>query len=76
MSRSNLHVTAHAHVTKIQLNEANRAIGVEFKNGEKFFRVLTNREIILSAGAVGSPHLLMLSGIGPKAQLENFGVKI
>ena len=54
-----------------------KAVGVEFaKNGGFQYTVSANKEVILSAGAINSPHLLMLSGIGPKEELENHHVGI
>lgn len=61
--RKNLHVSLWSHVTKILIDPiTKRAYGVEFiKNGVKK-QVLARREVILSAGAIGSPQLLMVSG--------------
>lgn len=76
-NRTNLHIVKHAHVQKILINDENIATGVEFlyKN-EKIIRVTNRKEVILSAGAVSSPQLLMLSGIGPKEILEKQNIKI
>ncbi|XP_059159189.1 glucose dehydrogenase [FAD, quinone]-like isoform X3 [Physella acuta] len=74
-SRSNLHVSTHSHVQKITI-EKNKATGVEvIKNGRKF-RVHAKKEVILSAGSVGSPQILMLSGIGPKTHLESLQIPV
>jgi choline dehydrogenase len=75
--RKNLHVALFSHVTKIIIDETTkRALGVELiRNGRKQ-AVYAKREVILSAGAIGSPHLLMLSGIGPREDLERVGVKV
>ena len=55
--------------------DGNRATGVEVESGgEKF--VLEGEEIILCAGAVGSPQLLMLSGVGPKDHLGGLGIPV
>lgn len=72
--RKNLHVIKMAHVTKVIIDEAppKRATGVEFvlQNGSKTkFLVKTSKEVILSAGSLNSPHLLLLSGIGPAKDL-------
>ncbi|KAL4219847.1 hypothetical protein ACF0H5_020258 [Mactra antiquata] len=75
MTRSNLHVVAEAHVTNIEF-DGQRASGVTFvRNGIKT-SVHANKEIILSAGAIGSPQILMLSGIGPKAHLEKLYIQV
>lgn len=75
MSRSNLHVSTHSHVTKILIAK-NKAVGVEYVcNGQKR-TVGTNKEVVLTAGAIGTAHLLLLSGIGPKEQLASIGVPL
>lgn len=75
--RKNLHIIKHAHVTKVTIDKHNTATGVEFtyKNAHKL-SVTAKKEVILSAGAVSSPHLLMLSGIGPKEHLEKFKIPV
>ncbi|ODM94676.1 Glucose dehydrogenase [FAD, quinone], partial [Orchesella cincta] len=76
LSRSNLHIYRFAHVNKIHLGKiSKRAFGLTYKRHgiERFVR--TKREIIISAGAIDSPKLLMLSGIGPKKHLESLGIK-
>jgi len=50
------------------------AYGVEFFRNNTLTQVRARKEVIVSAGAIGSPHLLMLSGIGPRRQLESFDV--
>lgn len=73
--RKNLHVAMKSQVTRILINPSTmRAYGVMFvRNGVRQI-VLARREVILSAGAVNSPQILMLSGIGPKEQLSMFGI--
>lgn len=75
LRRKNLNVTLNALVTKILINtETNRSYAVRFvKNGE-IFEATVRKEIIVSAGAINSAHLLMLSGIGPKNTLETFKI--
>ncbi|XP_046560481.1 alcohol dehydrogenase [acceptor]-like [Haliotis rubra] len=75
INRPNLHVLAHSHVTKIMI-ENKKAVGVEYVKDNRLYKVLASREVILSAGAIGSPQLLMLSGIGPKKHLEDKGIKV
>jgi choline dehydrogenase len=74
--RENLTIITKALVCKLNL-ENNKATGVCFKdNKNKIFNVKSNKEVILCAGAVGSPHILMLSGIGPKDHLESMGINL
>ena len=71
--RPNLDVHVHAHATKVLFNHHKRAIGVKFYRDGAEHSVFASREVILSAGAVNSPQLLMLSGIGPRHHLEELG---
>ncbi len=70
----NLTVRGNVFVRRILLRDL-RAVGVEAESGGEIFNVEAE-EVVLSAGALKSPHLLMLSGIGPKDQLEEFGVPL
>ncbi|MCV3739252.1 GMC family oxidoreductase N-terminal domain-containing protein [Rhizobium sp. TRM96647] len=71
--RANLEVRTHAHVTRL-LVESGRVTGVEcVTNGVKT-TVRTRREVILSAGAVNSPQIMMLSGIGDAQKLSALGI--
>ncbi|KAH9378462.1 hypothetical protein HPB48_017070 [Haemaphysalis longicornis] len=72
--RPNLHITLLSKATRV-LFEGKRAVGVEFERDADKMRVRARREVILSAGTIGSPHLLLLSGVGPRAQLEEFQVR-
>ena len=76
--RKNLHVLTNAHVTKVLLNNWEMtAHGVELIDKEGNKRVLkAKKEIILTAGAIGSPHILLNSGIGPKEDLAYFGMQV
>ncbi|KAG7174879.1 glucose dehydrogenase [FAD, quinone]-like [Homarus americanus] len=74
-ARPNLHVVLNAHVTHILFDEKN-AVGVRFEKEGKERSVLANREVVLSAGAVGSPHLLLLSGVGPAAHLYQHNIPV
>lgn len=63
--------------TKVLIDpETKTAYGVEFQRNGKLYRIRATKEVILSAGPIESPHLLMLSGIGPKTQLEHFGIPV
>ena len=73
--RSNLHVAINSFVTKLKIDNA-VAQGVSFIRNLRNQFVKANKEVIVSAGAVGSPQLLMLSGIGPKSHLEEFGIPV
>ncbi len=72
--RTNLTIITKAHTTRVLLEGVGgdlKALGVEYRDAKgKTCTAHAKREVILSAGAVGSPHLLMLSGIGPRRDLE------
>ncbi len=74
MQRKNLTVITGALVHKVLLEEK-KATGVAFEVKGKVQQVSANKEVILSAGSVGSPHLLQLSGIGDQAVLAKAGIK-
>ena len=73
--RSNLNIVVNAHVQKINFDN-NKAVGVNYYKGEKIHSVKANKEIILSAGSIGSPHILQVSGIGDSSKLRNLGIEI
>ncbi len=73
LSRPNLHVITGAHTTRIVL-QGKRAVGVEYMQGGKLQRIDADKEVLLCAGAIQSPQILMLSGIGPKAHLQSVGI--
>ena len=75
MKRANVTVMTHAHVTRV-LFEGNRAVGVEYRRGGQLHQARAGREVILSGGAINSPQLLMLSGIGPAAHLKSHGIGV
>ena len=75
LSRANLKVETHAHATRI-LFEGKRAIGVEIRQNGNVRRILARKEVILSAGAIASPQLLQLSGIGNGALLKEHGIDV
>jgi choline dehydrogenase-like flavoprotein len=71
--RANLHVFTNSQATRI-LMEHKRAVGVEFQQGGQLKQLRATREVLLCAGALQSPQLLMLSGIGPHAHLLEQGI--
>ncbi|XP_043515903.1 glucose dehydrogenase [FAD, quinone]-like [Frieseomelitta varia] len=74
--RKNLHVAINATVTKVKI-VGKKARGVEvLLNGKKERSILAKREVILSAGTINSPKLLMLSGIGPKEHLKSMKIPV
>ena len=75
LERPNLHVITGAHTTRILL-EGRRAVGVEYRQGDTLHRINAKREVLLSAGALQSPQILMLSGIGPATQLMQHGIPV
>ncbi len=74
MQRQNLNVVSRAQVSRILL-EQGRAVGVEYQKGGQFHRHFAG-EVILSGGAINSPQLLMLSGIGPAAHLREQSIEV
>lgn len=77
VARKNLHVIKHAHVVDLEVDQAGQVTGVNFNyNATKNFVAKAKKEVVLSAGAVNTPQILMLSGIGPKAQLEQHKIKV
>ncbi len=73
--RKNCTVETEAHVTRI-LFENNRAMGVEYVKKGRVFRAVAHREVLLSSGAINSPQLLQLSGIGPEKLLREHGIPV
>lgn len=82
-TRSNLHILTGAYVTQILFDDViengvnkKRAVGVKFTHNGTSTTARAGREIILAAGALQSPQLLLLSGIGDKAELESLGIPL
>ncbi|SMF80840.1 choline dehydrogenase [Tistlia consotensis] len=73
--RPNLDVATHAQATRI-LFDGTRAIGVEHRRHGRTEKALASREVILSAGAINSPQLLQLSGVGPAGLLRRHGLEV
>lgn len=79
LARKNLKVITHAQATRVLFGDSNqttRAVGVEFAESSSSPRyiVRAKKEVVLCAGALHSPHLLMLSGIGPKEHLAKYDI--
>lgn len=75
--RENLHISLKTHVEKILINpKTKETYGVQFRKDDRKYVVFVSKEVILSAGAVQSPQLLMLSGVGPKHHLEEHKIEV
>ncbi|WP_287817123.1 choline dehydrogenase [Idiomarina sp.] len=74
MARSNLTIKTGVQVSKVLL-EGKRAIGVELYEKSSTVRFFVNNEVLLSAGSIGSPHILQLSGIGQSDTLSAAGIE-
>ena len=73
--RRNLSVVTNSHVKKINIQDG-RAKSLEVSIKKNVSSILARREIILSAGSIGSPQILMLSGVGPGAELQKLGIEV
>ncbi|MCH7796739.1 MAG: GMC family oxidoreductase N-terminal domain-containing protein, partial [Proteobacteria bacterium] len=73
--RPNLTVLTHAQATRIRF-DGRRAVGIEFRGKGGAAYVAARREVILAGGAIGSPQLLQLSGVGPGDLLRDFGIPL
>lgn len=73
--RPNLRVLTEAFVTRIEF-EGRTAVGVVYERGGEVHRARADREIILSAGALQTPQLLQVSGVGPGALLQELGIPV
>lgn len=85
-----LRIVLNALVTRVLLDDENRATGIEYLKGERLYRAHANpsteageiatlsasREVILAGGAFNTPQILMLSGIGPREQLESHRIPV
>ena len=72
--RNNLKIITEAHVQKINF-DGKKAESVSFFQGDKVVTVKARREIILSAGSIGSPHILQVSGVGDSNKLKKNGIQ-
>ena len=77
--RTNLDIVTQAHVTRVLLSDGADgpvATGIEYRDDAgALHQISASRDVVLSAGAVGSPQILMLSGIGPRRELEAVDIK-
>lgn len=74
-TRKNLSIITDAQVEKVVIAEG-RATGVQIRRHQRVETISANAEVILSAGAIGSPQLLMLSGIGAGGELSAHGIEV
>lgn len=75
MGRANLRVVTHAHVTGLTF-DGRRVTGLSYTRNGQAHQVTARREVILSAGSVNTPQLMMLSGLGPARDLQKLGIAV
>ncbi len=75
MQRGNISLLTDVLTTRVLL-DGHRAVGVEYAQDGELRKATAEREVIVCSGAIGSPKLLLLSGIGPAAELESKGVSV
>jgi len=73
LDRTNLDVRTRAHTARV-LFEGRRAVGAEYHRGGQTRTVRARREVVMSAGAFGTPQVLIASGVGPGEQLQSLGI--
>ncbi|XP_046753875.1 glucose dehydrogenase [FAD, quinone]-like [Diprion similis] len=73
--RKNLHITLNTTCTRV-ITENRKTVGVEYYKNGKFYTVRVTKEVIISTGAIQSPHILLHSGIGPEEDLIPMGIKV
>ena len=71
--RSNLKIEVNAHVKKINF-DGKKATGISYWKNNELKTITANKEVILSAGSIGSPHILQISGIGDEKKLQDLGI--
>lgn len=74
--RKNLKILDKSYVIKIKISKRNKVEGVIFTRENKTYIARQRKEVILSAGAISSPQILMLSGIGPQKHLSDLGIRV
>ena len=76
-NRKNLHIALNSFVLKVNIDPATQqATGVKFERNGIIYNVKATNEVIVSAGAINSPQLLMLSGVGPADHLNSLGIPV
>lgn len=75
-NRTNLHILKETYATDIIINDKGEAKGVNMLLGFDKLTAKARKEVIMAGGAIGSPHILMNSGIGPKEHLEKIGIEV
>ncbi|CAH0762981.1 unnamed protein product [Bemisia tabaci] len=75
-NRPNLHISQNSFVTKLNFDSQRRAKSVTFTKNGVTHTIKSKKEIILSAGSIGSPQILMLSGIGPRKHLKQLNIQV
>ncbi|CAG9770306.1 unnamed protein product [Ceutorhynchus assimilis] len=77
LHRPNLNISTHSHATKILINNVTKtAYGVEFSKNGQLYTATATKEVILSAGTIGSAQILLQSGIGPKDHLDEVDIPV
>ena len=76
-NRQNLHISMNSYVLKVLIDpNTKQATGVQFEKKGKIYNVKATKEVILSAGSIQTPQILMLSGVGPAAHLNDKGINV
>jgi len=74
-NRSNLKIITKAHVKNINFDKK-KAVGISYWSYNQLIKAKAKKEVILSAGSIGSPHILQVSGIGDASKIRNLGIEI
>lgn len=74
--RKNLHIGLNSHVHRVLIDDQRRAYGVVVERKQQIQHIRATKEVILSAGAIGSPQLMMLSGVGDATHLSEMKIPV